>query len=137
MADESQRARMMELAQQVAKLQDKLNKQQKINRVLMSRVERSMDAQGDAFSLFQTAISLEAKLKERTVRLQRAMQVPAALITALNGLVVVFVVSSEIFSRRLNRARRLGVETPAATESRAGWEPTPPAARKAGYPPGH
>lgn len=74
MADESQRARMMELAQQVAKLQDKLNKQQKINRVLMSRVERSMDAQGDAFSLFQTAISLEAKLKERTVRLQRAMQ---------------------------------------------------------------
>ena len=57
--------------------------------------------------------------------LQRAMQVLAALITALNGLVVVFVVSSEIFSRRLNRARRLGVETPA--ESRAGWQPAPAA----------
>ncbi len=37
-------------------------------------------------------------------KLQRAMQVPSALITALNGLVVVFVVSSEIWSRR--RARR-------------------------------
>lgn len=37
-------------------------------------------------------------------KLQRAMQVPSALITALNGLVVVFVVSSEIWSRR--RAQR-------------------------------
>ncbi len=42
--------------------------------------------------------------------LQRAMQVPAALVTALNGLVVVFVVSSDIFSRRLARRRNLGVE---------------------------
>ncbi len=41
--------------------------------------------------------------------LQRAMQVPAALITALNGLVVVFVVCSDIFSRRLARRRQLGV----------------------------
>ncbi|MCA9867697.1 MAG: ABC transporter permease [Anaerolineales bacterium] len=46
--------------------------------------------------------------------LQRAMQVPAALITALNGLVVVFVVSSDYFSRRLARNRRTGAETPAA-----------------------
>jgi len=37
-------------------------------------------------------------------KLQRAMQVPSALITALNGLVVVFVVGSEIWSRR--RAQR-------------------------------
>lgn len=42
--------------------------------------------------------------------LQRAMQVPAALITALNGLVVVFVVSSDYFSRRLARNRRLAAE---------------------------
>jgi ABC-type uncharacterized transport system permease subunit len=40
-------------------------------------------------------------------RLQRAMQVPAALITALNGLVVVFVVSSEIWRRRRQRRREL------------------------------
>lgn len=38
-------------------------------------------------------------------KLQRAMQVPAAFITALNGLVVVFVVSSEIWSRRRSRKR--------------------------------
>lgn len=41
-------------------------------------------------------------------RLQRAMQVPSALITALNGLVVVFVVSSEIWSR-WRAQRRVGV----------------------------
>ncbi len=47
--------------------------------------------------------------------LQRAMQVPASFITALNGLVVVFVVSSDIISRRLAQRRQLGVapgETP-------------------------
>jgi simple sugar transport system permease protein len=38
-------------------------------------------------------------------KLQRAMQVPSALITALNGLVVVFVVSSEIWRRRRQRKR--------------------------------
>ncbi len=47
--------------------------------------------------------------------MQRAIQVPSALITALNGLVVVFVVSSEIWRKRRQR-RRLAVarddETP-------------------------
>ncbi|HEX6303397.1 MAG TPA: ABC transporter permease [Anaerolineales bacterium] len=40
-------------------------------------------------------------------KLQRVMQVPSALITALNGLVVVFVVSSELWRRRLARLRTL------------------------------
>jgi simple sugar transport system permease protein len=40
-------------------------------------------------------------------KLQRATQVPAALITALNGLVVVFVVSSELWRRRNARKRAL------------------------------
>ncbi len=48
-------------------------------------------------------------------KLQRATQVPAALITALNGLVVVFVVSSEIWRRR--RARKRAIERLAAPES--------------------
>lgn len=39
--------------------------------------------------------------------MQRAVQVPSALITALNGLVVVFVVSSEIWRRRRVRRREL------------------------------
>ena len=42
--------------------------------------------------------------------MQRVVQVPAALITVLNGLVVVFVVSSEIWRRRRQR-RRLAAAT--------------------------
>lgn len=40
--------------------------------------------------------------------MQRMVQVPSALVTALNGLVVVFVVSSEIWRQRRQR-RRLAV----------------------------
>ncbi|HEC22609.1 MAG TPA: ABC transporter permease [Chloroflexi bacterium] len=40
-------------------------------------------------------------------KLQRAVQVPSALITALNGLVVIFVVSSDIWRRRRARRREL------------------------------
>lgn len=40
-------------------------------------------------------------------KMQRVVQVPSALITALNGLVVVFVVGSEIWRRQLARAREL------------------------------
>jgi simple sugar transport system permease protein len=47
-------------------------------------------------------------------KLQRAMQVPSAFIIALNGLVVVFVVSSEIWRRR--RQRRRMTEVPRLSE---------------------
>lgn len=40
-------------------------------------------------------------------QMQRAVQVPSALITALNGLVVVFVVGSEIWRRKLARQREV------------------------------
>ncbi len=40
-------------------------------------------------------------------KLQRVVQVPSALVTALNGLVVVFVVSSEIWRRRQAKKRQL------------------------------
>jgi general nucleoside transport system permease protein len=40
-------------------------------------------------------------------RMQRAMQVPSALIMALLGLVVLFVVSSEIWARRRSRRREM------------------------------
>jgi simple sugar transport system permease protein len=40
-------------------------------------------------------------------KLQRAMQVPSSFIIALNGLVVVFVVSSDIWRRRRQRKRRM------------------------------
>ena len=38
-------------------------------------------------------------------KLQRVMQVPSAFVIVLNGLVVVFVVSSEIWRRRRQRGR--------------------------------
>ena len=42
--------------------------------------------------------------------MQRAMQIPSALITTLNGLLVVFVVSSEYFKRRLENNRLMEIE---------------------------
>jgi simple sugar transport system permease protein len=39
--------------------------------------------------------------------LQRIMQVPSSFILALNGLVVIFVVSSDIWRRRRQRQRKL------------------------------
>lgn len=48
-------------------------KLQKIVRVLMEQVERGIDFQGNAYSLFQTAIALEDKVRERTRRLETAL----------------------------------------------------------------
>jgi two-component system, sensor histidine kinase len=45
----------------------------KINAVLMQRVERSMDYQANAYSLFQTAIGLEGQVKVRTEELKTAL----------------------------------------------------------------
>jgi signal transduction histidine kinase/DNA-binding response OmpR family regulator/HPt (histidine-containing phosphotransfer) domain-containing protein len=45
----------------------------KINRALMERVERSMNIEDGAFSLFQAAYSLEAKVRERTAALEHTM----------------------------------------------------------------
>ena len=45
----------------------------KINAALMQRVERSMEQQANAFSLFQTAIGLEAQVRIRTEELKNAL----------------------------------------------------------------
>lgn len=45
----------------------------KINAALMERVERSTDQQGSAFSLFQTAISLEGQVRRRTQELTKTL----------------------------------------------------------------
>jgi simple sugar transport system permease protein len=52
-------------------------------------------------------------------KMQRVVQVPSALITALNGLVVVFVVSSEIIRKRRQRTRE-------AVAKRENDSPPPP-----------
>ncbi len=46
-----------------------IQKLKKINKVLVDRVERSMDQQGQGFSLFQTAINLESQIDRRTSEL--------------------------------------------------------------------
>jgi signal transduction histidine kinase/CheY-like chemotaxis protein len=61
-------------AEDSAGLERRLDKLLKINAVLMDRVERSMDQQGNAFSLFQTAIGLEAKVRARTEELTSVLR---------------------------------------------------------------
>lgn len=51
-----------------------LEKLKKINAALVGRVERSMDQQGNAFSLFQTAISLENRVRTRTEELHSTLR---------------------------------------------------------------
>jgi signal transduction histidine kinase/CheY-like chemotaxis protein len=51
----------------------RIEKLTKINNALMQRVERSMDQQANAFSLFQTAIGLENQIRARTEELKNAL----------------------------------------------------------------
>lgn len=51
-----------------------LDRLKRINQALMSRVERAMDQQGNAFSLFQTAINLENRVKTRTEELRATLR---------------------------------------------------------------
>ncbi|MEZ4238341.1 MAG: ATP-binding protein [Myxococcota bacterium] len=57
----------------VADLQREVVRLRKINAALMDRVERDMNLQDDAFSLFQAAVSLEGKVRERTAALEAAL----------------------------------------------------------------
>jgi signal transduction histidine kinase/ActR/RegA family two-component response regulator len=61
------------MSTELAALQAELARQQKINAALMRRVERDMNVQGDAFSLFQAATVLEKKVHERTAALEAAL----------------------------------------------------------------
>lgn len=70
-------------AERVAALEAELAKLKRINAALMNRVERATDLQGNAFSLFETAISLEGKVRERTADLERALDELAASNNAL------------------------------------------------------
>lgn len=51
-----------------------VDKLKSINKALMTRVERSMDQHGNAFSMFQTAINLEGQVKRRTDELTIALR---------------------------------------------------------------
>ncbi|HEY4985568.1 MAG TPA: hybrid sensor histidine kinase/response regulator, partial [Bradyrhizobium sp.] len=58
----------------IATLQREAAKLRKINAALMSRVERSIDQQFNAFSLFETAIALDHQVLDRTRQLQDALR---------------------------------------------------------------
>ncbi len=64
----------IQLPAEVAAAEEQIRKLEKINRALMSRVEKSMDFSGGAFSLFQTAILLEDKVKARTFDLEQTLE---------------------------------------------------------------
>ncbi len=59
--------------EQLEALRAELARERKINASLMRRVERNMDIQGDAFSLFQAATVLEKKVRERTAALEEVL----------------------------------------------------------------
>ncbi|MCJ2137824.1 hybrid sensor histidine kinase/response regulator [Methylobacterium sp. J-026] len=56
-----------------AALRRRIAKLERINAALMSHVERSMDQRGSAYSLFQTAIMLEGRVRTRTEELTGLM----------------------------------------------------------------
>lgn len=53
---------------------DDVDRLQRINEALIHRVERAMDQQHNAFSLFQTAISLEGQVRQRTDELSATLR---------------------------------------------------------------
>lgn len=54
-------------------LKKEIEKLKKINRVLVERVEHSMDHEGDSYALFQAAITLDDKVRERTSTLEHTV----------------------------------------------------------------
>ena len=62
------------LARALARAEARIAKLEKINAVLIDRVERGVDSQASAFSLFQTAIGLERQVRLRTDELTRTLR---------------------------------------------------------------
>ena len=53
----------VKLQEQVKELQDRLAKTEKTKKVLMDRVERSVDSAGDSYSMFERNILLQQKVE--------------------------------------------------------------------------
>jgi PAS domain S-box-containing protein len=73
----------------VAALQRENAKLREINRALMQRVEHSLDIQGNAYHLFQTAILLDRKVRDRTRELEQALQAVELSNQELNEAIIV------------------------------------------------
>jgi len=66
-------ARTETTSAEAEQLRTEIRKLLKINAALMDRVERSSDMSANAFSMFETAISLEAMVRDRTSQLEDAL----------------------------------------------------------------
>ncbi|MEO0479694.1 MAG: ATP-binding protein [Planctomycetota bacterium] len=79
---------MAESTKNVRDLQKELDRLERVNTVLMRRIERTVDLQGNDFSIFQAASELESRVRERTAELEVAMErleiVNADLTTAMD-----------------------------------------------------
>lgn len=61
-----------ELQNRIRVLELQLRKNEKIRRVLMDRVEKSIDSSGNAYTLFENNITLQQKVEQRTRELEAA-----------------------------------------------------------------
>jgi signal transduction histidine kinase len=68
------RSPVTEVEDREGALLDRIRRLEKINAALMGRVERSADAHGNAYSLFQTAINLEFQVRARTEELTQVLR---------------------------------------------------------------
>lgn len=64
---------VVEADDEVEALKRRILKLERVNRALMDHVERSTDRQGSAYSMFQTAITLDARVRSRTEELTGLM----------------------------------------------------------------
>lgn len=64
--------RMEELEKKIRDLDLKLIKKEKIQKVLMDRVEKSINSSGSAYTLFENNIILEETVEKRTEELRKA-----------------------------------------------------------------
>jgi PAS domain S-box-containing protein len=60
------------MEKRIRELEEMITSLEEINRVLMDRVERSIDSAGSAFSLFETNILLQQRIGQRTEELERS-----------------------------------------------------------------
>lgn len=77
-------ATLGDTSMRIAELERENAKLRKINAVLIDRVERNMDFQGNAYSLFQTATVLEDQIRERTAQLENTLRELESTNRALN-----------------------------------------------------
>ena len=70
---------LLELQQNMEQLEKKLAKQKKINKILMERVERSVDSAGSSYSMFEQNILLQQHVDKRTKEIEERKQAENAL----------------------------------------------------------